>query len=259
MSYIGWATNVNKIILDSTNITVGNGAIVSDTLESGGQKKSRLISANPPDKYQVTMSFNCDDKDVDHDGNYVGDGLTEYERFMAWFKYRHCYGANPFQFPAILINSNQNRTASTEETEHIIHRIENGDTTAKLPDLEYYIITSSVEGNKEGHDQKVTMTWETYATGAYTIPDDEASVKSIVAENGYVDVVLTSTPREEPTTTTWNLLIAAPGSQFTQETVLFCVFDGDVTVRLYFEKKTSPIGIYVVKIDDKTSSFEVTL
>lgn len=258
MAYIGWATNVNKIILDSTSITVGDGATVKDTLETGGQSKSRLVCANPADKFSVTMLFDCDNKNVDHFGNWVGDGFTELERFYTWLKYRHCYGANPFQFPAILINSNRQDGYSTEEVEHIINRIANGDTEATLPDYDYYRITSAVEGTKTGHDMQVTMTWETYATGAFTIPDDTSAINELRAENGYVDVVLTSSPLTEPTVNTWTLYITPPlGTEETEE-VQYCVFDGDVTARLFFEKKTTPAGTYTARIGDFQKTFEVT-
>lgn len=45
--FIGWPLNVKQEILDSTNITVGDGAVVEDALESGGQKKRRVVNASP--------------------------------------------------------------------------------------------------------------------------------------------------------------------------------------------------------------------
>ena len=148
--YIGWATNVNKDILDSTPITVGEGATVKDNLEAGGPPKERVTNANPPDKYKVTMNFDCVTKG--------SDGLTELERFWVWYKYRHCYGTNPFLFPAILINSNRQTGYSQEDIEYITQRIVHGDPTAKLPDNEYYKISSAVEGSKSGNDLQVSMT-----------------------------------------------------------------------------------------------------
>ena len=145
----------------------------------GGQKKKRLVSANPPDKYNVTMAFNCVEK-----GN---DGLTELERFYAWYKYQHRYGVNPFIFPAILINSNRQQGMSQEDVDYIVSRIAHGDPTAKLPDNEYYIITSAIEGSKSGNHLEISMTWETYATGAFTIPEDASEVDHIIAQNGYVE------------------------------------------------------------------------
>ena len=241
--YIGWATNVNKEILESTSITVGEGAVVEDSLETGGQKKSRLARATTPDKYSVKMAFNCIDK-----GN---DGYTESERFWAWYKYRHCYGVNPFLFPAILINSNRQEGTSQEDIAHIVERISNGDITAKLPDNEYYVIKSAAEGNKSGHDLEVNMTWETYATGVISVPDDTVTVDHIEAHNGYVDIVLTGTPTTEPTTLTWPMTINGLA-----EPVTLCTFDGNVTVRYYFETKITP-GVYVVTIDSKSSNFVV--
>lgn len=241
--YIGWATNVNKEILESTSITVGEGAVVEDSLETGGQKKSRLARATTSDKYSVKMAFNCIDK-----GN---DGYTESERFWAWYKYRHCYGVNPFLFPAILINSNRQEGTSQEDIVHIVERISNGDITAKLPDNEYYVIKSAAEGSKSGHDLEVNMTWETYATGVINVPDDTVSVDHIEAHNGYVDIVLTGTPTAEPTTSTWSMTING-----LTEPVTLCTFNGNVTARYYFETKITP-GVYVVTIAGKSSNFVV--
>lgn len=243
--YIGWASNVNKIIIDSTSITVGEGATVEDGLEAGGQKKKRLISANPADKYNVTMNFNFVDKG--------SDGLTELERFYAWFKYVHCYGVNPFIFPAILINSNRQEGESQEDIEHIIQRIANGDPTAKLPDNEYYIITSAVEGSKSGHDLQMTMTWETYATGSFTIPDEESTIQRIEAQNGYLDVILTSTPQSEPTPYTWEVQVKKGSGSKTAQTINYSFFDGDVTTRLYFDAKTEA-GTYKFYIGEFESN-----
>lgn len=241
--YIGWATNVNKNILDSTGITVGEGATVEDSLETGGQKKKRLARATPSDKYSVTQKFDCITKGT--------DGYTEVERFWAWYKYRHCYGVNPFSFPAILINSNRQQGNSQEEYENILARIRNGDPTAKLPDNEYYVITSAAEGNKVGNDIEIKMTWETYATGAFTIPDDTTTVDHIMAHNGYVDIILTNTPQTEPASNTWPMTING-----FSETVTYSNFDGNVTETYYFESKITP-GTYTVTISGKSSSFTV--
>lgn len=259
MAYIGWAVNVNKIILNSTKVTVGDGATVQDALEAGGQKKSRLVCANPPDKFSVTMTFNCVDKGLDHDGHQVGDNLTEYERFTTWLKWHHCYGANPFQFPAILLNSNRQEGFSTEEAEHIMNRIANGDTTVSVPDYEYYRITSAAEGEQNGNDISVSMTWETYATGAITIPDDNSAVDHIEPENGCVKVILTSPPSTEPTKDTWQLYIKSAGGYEFQQVISLCIFDGDVSAYLYFPKiPSSSSGTYMARIGDHREYFTVT-
>ena len=251
--YIGWANNVNKEILDSTTISVGDGAAAEDSLESGGQKKRRLVSANPPDKYSVTMAFNCVDKNLTPSGAVINDNLTELERFYAWYKHSHCYGTNPFLFPAILINSNRKNGESQETIEHIIERIKNGDPTAKLPDNEYYIITSAVEGTKSGHHLQINMTWETYATGAYTIPDDTSTIDHIEAENGCVTVYLTSMPQTEPTIDTWQLSISKDAATAVSETITAFSYDGNVTAKLYFTPKTVA-GSYVAYVENNESN-----
>lgn len=246
--YIGWASNVNKDIIDSTSITVGEGATVEDSLEAGGQKKKRLVSASPADRYAVTMRFDFVEKG--------SDGLTELERFYTWYKYRHCYGVNPFLFPAILINSNRQYGESQETVEHIIQRIANGDPTARLPDNEYYIITSAVEGSKSGTDLELNMTWETYATKPFTIPDDISEIDHIEAENGYIDVSLTFPPTEEPTPITWNVMISKDGGEAVPLIIDYCTYDGNINARLYFTPKTDS-GTYTVSIDEFSSSFTV--
>ena len=253
LMYIGWANHVNKEILDSATITVGEGATVEDSLESGGQKKKRLISANPPDKYSVTMAFNCVDKNYTPSGATVNDNLTELERFYAWYKHVHCYGTNPFIFPAILINSYRLNGESQESIEHIIERIRNGDPTAKLPDNEYYIITSAVEGRKSGHHLEITMTWETYATGAYTIPDNEAVIDHIEAENGCVDIYLTAIPSTEPTIDTWDLYISKDSGTAAEETITAFAYDGNIHAKMYFEEKTVA-GTYKAIVDNNESN-----
>lgn len=254
--YIGWAVNVNKLVLDSSNVTVGEGATVKDALESGGQSKSRLSCASPADKFSVTMAFSFAEESKD------SSGLTELDRFWTWYKYQHCYGVNPFQFPAILINSNRQTGNSYEDRGYIAARLNNTQhpqvpyTEADIPDFEYYKITSAVNGSKSGTDLSVNMTWETYATGAFTIPDEESTINSITAHNGYVDVVLTSTPSSEPTTDTWTVYVEDPMHTQTQLTINNCVFDGDVTARLYFDERTQT-GTYKVTIGDFSSTFTV--
>lgn len=254
MAYIGWPTNVNKIILDSTTVTVGDGATVQDSLETGGQKKTRLARENSSDKYSVTMTFSFTEESKEGDPN----GFTELDRFWVWYKWVHCYGTNPFRFPAILLNSNRQYGWATEEREHIANRQNNTEhregsdilTADDIPDYEYYRITSAAEGSKSGTDCQITMTWETYATGPITVPDETAAVYAIEPVNGYIDVLLTSTPRTEPTDTTWELLIDDE-----PVTVTGMVFDGNVTARLFFDKLTDG-QIHTAKILTFSKTFE---
>jgi len=245
MKYIGFATNVNKIIIDSTNVTVGEGAVITDNIENSSYKRTRLTSANPSDKYSVTMSFSFLEESKD------SSGLTEIERFWRWYKWEHCYGVNPFKFPAILINSNRDQGHSVEDRWYIAHQMGEQFTEADVPDFEYYKITSAVQGQKSGTDLLVNMTWETVATGIITIPDEVSEIDHIETDNGYVDVILTETPSTEPTPLTWDVFING-----TQETITNCVFDGDLAARLFFQKKTAA-GVYEVSVDNFTGSFLV--
>lgn len=233
MAYIGWAVNVNKDILNSTAITVGEGATIQDSLETGGQKKSRVTCANPPDKYAVVMNFSFAEESKDE------NGLTELDRFWSWYKWAHCYGTNPFEFPAILLNSNRQKGFSNEEI-----------SFGNSPDTEYYKISSAVNGNTSGTDQQVTMTWETYATGVITIPASSAEVDHIEAENGYVDIFLTEALTVEPTKNTYQVLING-----TVEPINRSVYDGNQTLRYYFAEKDT--GTYTVIVSGKTDTFIV--
>ena len=249
MAFITWATNVNKIIEDSTNVIVGEGGAQHDTLEAPGIKKSRTTCSNPPDKFAVTMNFNFVERGA--------DGLTEIERFYSWYKWKHCYGTNPFKFPAILINSNRQIGSSVEERTYQANAINNQQhpevpvTPDDIPQYEYYKITSAVDSSKSGNDQQVKMTWETYATGIISIPDDTVEVDKITPANGEVSILLTDTPQLEPDINTYSLAINGE-----PEPVTGFMYDGAVNVTLFFDKKSAP-GVYEVEVDGKTGSFEV--
>ena len=230
--YIGWPTNVNKIILDSTTVTVGENAVITDSMETGGIKKRRLKCANPPDKFQVTMEFDFSKKD--------SNGLTELDRFYTWYKWVHEYGINPFEFPAILINSNRQEGYAQSEI-----------SSDNVPDYEHYIITSAIEGNKSGLSQQIKMTWETFSTDVISIPEETPTISRIEAENGCVKVIYTATPSTEPTSQSYTLKIN------TVDTLINAsVFDGDVTAYVYFPLIATP-GTYVAEINSFEDTFVV--
>ena len=236
--YIGWAVGVNKVILDSTDITVGEGATVQDSIETGAQKKSRLTCANPPDKFQVTMEFSFADDSKD------SNGFTEVERFWMWYKWKHCFGTNPFIFPAILLNTNRQKGYSREEV-----------SFGNIPDNECYKITSAVNGKKSGVKQQITMTWETFATNTITVTEDDFAINGITAHNGYVDVVMNSIPSTEPIASTWTVTTTRTDvtSQPETETITKCEYDGNLTARLYFYRKWQ--GTYRLDIGELYDTF----
>lgn len=230
---IGWPTNVNKVILDSTSITVGEGAVVTDNMEVTGVKKRRLGCANPADKFQVNMEFNFSEKD--------SNGYTELDRFYTWYKFNHQYGINPFEFPAILINSNRIEGYAQSEIR-----------PGHIPDSECYVITSAVDGSKSGLCQQVKMTWETYATGVIHVQNNTVSVNSISAENGCVSVNFTDTPTTEPTMNDFSSM-KINGVALSISAI---VFDGNVTESVYFEPVTTP-GTYTITFGNKSATFNV--
>lgn len=253
MAYCSWATGVNKIILDSSSITVGDKAVVTDNLESGGIEKRRLLCSNPPDKYNVTMAFDFVEP--------KRDGLTELDLFYTWYKHVHKFGVVPFQFPAILLNSNRQLGYSQEEITYLFNRRKNnGETITEddIPDHEYYCITSSVEGNKSGNCQEVKMTWQTYATGSIQVEDETFAIDRITSDNGSIEVVMTDIPQYEPNSATWNVFIKEGEAEEVPLVINNILFDGDKTVLLFFDKRTPSVStLYTVRIEDKTYSFLV--
>lgn len=251
MSYIGWANNVSKVILSSTNITVGENATVQDSIESGGAKKSRLACSNPSDKYAVTMAFSFAEESKDE------YGLTEIDRFWAWYKWKHQYGVNPFKFPAILLNTNRQKGYSLEERTYEANRLNNqlerADITEDMiPNHEFYRITSAVNATTEGTDQKVTMTWENYATGTIVVPDETAYLMRISATNGYVDLIFSDTPETEPISENYTLYIDTVATVVSKSS-----FDGDKTLRMYFTPLTDT-GTHTAQVNALSDTFVVT-
>lgn len=241
MNLIGWATNVNQIILDSTTVTVGDGATVSDTIESSGQKRFRLVCSNPPDKYSVKMAFDCMTED--------SSGLTELERFYKWLKNSHCFGVNPFQFPAILINSNRKRNY----LEHDSQDDYEGKSLFynKKTDYEYYRITSSAEAQKSGNSMELSMTWETYSTGYIKGESADSEIDHIEAANGCVSVTYKNSLSTYPVSSDFSLYINSFATTITRIT-----YDGETMVYLYFSKKTDS-GEYTAVLGDFSSTFTV--
>lgn len=206
--YIGWATQCNRVILDSTNITLGDNALRTESLESG-YKRSIARSAFVPEKYQVKMAFNWTDE--------IGNtGKTEFDFFTDWYKYRHKYGQIPFEFPKLLYSSNTG--------------IDVYDTVNLRPSVvEFYKITSAVTGQKSGGEIEVDMTWETVYGGVVSIETPLPSILNIEAHPDYVDIHFATVSDTAPTSNNFTLYIDNVAAEISG----FC-FDGSYTVRLYY-------------------------
>ena len=210
--YIGWPTDVNRIIIDSSTFTLGENAVKSDELESG-LKNTVMKGGYAPDRYNVTMSFNWVDV-------IPGRGRTEFELFTEWYKYRHKFGSVPFEFPKLLYSSNTG--------------IKIYDTVDKREGLvEYYKITSSVPGKKSGDEIEINMTWETVYAGTVSIDTPLPEIVGIQATTKYVDVFFSAVSDTAPVHDQFNVYI--DDSLVTMSG--FC-YDGSKTVRIYYPERS---------------------
>lgn len=249
--YIGWASHVNKVILSDTSLTFGENATDTDELSSGG-KKTRLKSSYVPDKFSVVMAFEADDNVsyTDSDGNTVTLDKTEFQLFVEWYKYKHKYGTVPFEFPKIVYSPQTGI------------KIYDDNSNSSL--VEYYKITSAVEGSKSGTMIQVTMTWESVYGGIVNIASSTPSVKGIEkATTEYIDIVFSEISDTEPTKDLFTLYI-----NDTENDIVGFYFDGAYTARVYFEE-IADSGTYTISfaisdydglsVDKDTYSTSVTV
>ena len=224
--YTGWATGVNRIILDSTSVNVGENALKRDELESGG-KRSIQKGNYVPDTYSVTMSFNW----IDHVFiNGVDTGKTEFQLFWEWYKYTHKYGEVPFEFPNIVYSQN---------TGVVIY-----DTvSAGYQSVEFYRITSAVQGSKSGEDVQVTMTWETVYGGTVSIAPTTPAVYGIEAHKKYVDITFSTVSDTAPVSSQFTVYV---GNSTKTKTGFY--YDGNFTVRIYYAETQS--GVVSIAINN---------
>lgn len=227
-NFIGWATGVNRTILDSSSFTFGENALKTDELESG---LKRTKAKNPfwADKFTVKMSFNWVDEVViktygpNHEIlSYTRTGKTEFQLFTEWYKYKHKYGSVPFEFPKILYSQNTG-----------IRIYDEADQAER--DVEYYRITSAVQGNKSGDCIEVSMTWETVYSGIVSIPASVPEINSIYAKSNYVDVYFTSLGDTQPTAIMF-AVFTKENSTYTEVEMKGFVYDGCNVVRLYYDE-----------------------
>lgn len=223
MAYVGWAKNVNKVIIDSTSVNIGDKAVVEDDLEIG-KKKRRVKMSNVPDTFEVTMDFDWFQKD--------SKGLTEKDRFLQWYKNVHRYGCNPFEFPSICAGSG-----------------------SPVGTNEWYRITSGIKGQKSGLCMRVTMTWETVYNGVIKVSAPTMEIDHIEAFADHCNVILKAQPPIEPTSQTWQLQIFKSSNPITVIPNRF-YYDDYRTAIIYYPEITEK-GNYTVNIDDNMSDFIV--
>lgn len=222
-TYIGWATGVNQTVLDSTTFTFGENALKTDELENG-LKRSRKRSAFNPDKFPVKMVFDWVNEVVLHvydvNGNYdpaqdIHTGKTEFQLFTEWYKYRHKYGSVPFEFPKILYSQNTGITVIDEQ--------------ANNSTVEYYKITSAVNGNKSGECIEVDMTWESVYGGIVEITQTPPEVVGLIATTDYCDIMFAEVSETAPVAQMFTLYIDNTQTEMSG----FC-YDGSKAARIYY-------------------------
>lgn len=161
MKYINWCANVNKRILDSTKITIGNNGYFDNKSESGNITERSLTSIIGLDTFSVVMDFDWLEKDT--------NGDSEFDRFVKWYKFNHQRGTNPFYFPSI---TNFTQVGSTKNC--------------------LYKITSALSPEKSGFSMRVSMTWEEVYSGILEVSLSEQDVDHIlIEEDGRIEIVYT--------------------------------------------------------------------
>lgn len=166
---IDWPQCVNKRILDTTSFTIGDGGYTEDKADSGAFAERALSTLFSPDTFEVQMDFSYMEK-RDDNGRLIDElsdewdsALSEYERFVKWYKYDHKRGVNPFIFPKI-------------------SRFNVNDLDGNRPFCQY-AITSALKPSKSGYCMRVSMTWKEVFSGIIQILDITAELDVINAQN----------------------------------------------------------------------------
>lgn len=172
---ISWLNSVNRRILDQTQINIGEGGFVEDKSSNGEFKERRLTSLAVPDTFNVVMDFDWLVKDQ--------NGMSEFDRFVYWYKYTHKRGVNPFWFDSIT------RFGVNTSIE---------DTTGLGNGKCQYKITSGLKPQKSGFSYRVTMTWEEVYSGPGIKLDisDTISLDHVNLENGHAYFYMSNVPVE---------------------------------------------------------------
>lgn len=213
---IGWPLGVNKIIIDSTTLDLGEGTVEND-LEVG-QTESWLKSSCIPETINVTMDFDFFEKDE--------DGLSEFDRFNRWFKFVHKYGTVPFEFPTIYKTGRETKSLST------------------------YRIKKSPSYQKRGLCNRASMVWEEVFKEIINIPNVETSIVQGYAENGTFSIILNQTPATSITTDSFKTHLYKNDQEIPLE-ILSIETDGAVIG--YSFNPLNESGVYTITVsDDKT-------
>ena len=147
---LGWPVNVNQIIIDSTTLDLGEGTVEQEM--QNGKTETWLKSSCIPETINVTMDFDFFEKDE--------NGLTEFDRFTRWFKFKHKYGTVPFEFPTIYKTGREITSYST------------------------YKIKGSPKFSKRGLAQRASMVWTEDFKEFVNIPNKKCDFYIIIVSGG---------------------------------------------------------------------------
>lgn len=233
---ISWAQNVNKKILDSTQITIGEGGYVEDKSANGEFEERRLTSLAVPDTFNVVMDFNWLEKD-----EY---GQSEFDRFVNWYKYVHKRGTKPFWFDTITdfdINGAINKINPVTKEESKCQ----------------YKITSSLKPVKSGFCYRVTMTWkEVYSGAGILVQQNEIVPDRMTVDNGHIQLYFNHKPivdpdHPAPSKEDFKLYIKEVNeTEYLLENITSVELDGSCE-NIYFNEIENP-GTYFIKVVYKT-------
>lgn len=222
---ITWATGVNKTILESSSILVGENATIQEETLSG-KKITILKGSFVPKKYSIEMDFDWEKP--------IRGSKTEYQLFLEWYEYRHKFGTVPFIFPKIIYSP---RTGIKIEDEN------------SPCEYEYYKIEGSIDGVKHGSSVKVKMTWKEVYSGILSVADPVSMMNGILkVTKNYVEVSFSTESDVEPFQSDFSLIIDNATADIGG--FAFDSFEG----RLYF---VSPLlsGKHRVHVQYKEDSF----
>lgn len=212
---ISWAENVNQRILDSTQINIGEGGYVEDKASSGEFKERRLTSLSVPDTFSVVMDFDWLEKDV--------NGLSEFDRFIIWYKYIHKRGTKPFYFPSI---TKFNVNGSIVRTNPV----------TKEKELCQYKITSGIKPQKSGFSMRCSMIWEEVysGTGIYVLPKT-CVLDRMIVQNGHIKTYFNITPSKPKEATDFQIQAKKIADTDYEDIPITAVTnDGNIT-HIYFD------------------------
>lgn len=238
MEVTGWPNNVNNKILIETTITEGDGGTAEDSM-SNGFKARRATSLVTPRKYNVKMDFDWGGAGSEFQFPVDEHGLTEYDRFIRWYKFQHQKGTRPFWFPCI--------------TKDSIDNLQPSDKSGMC----LYQITSSLQEQVSGYSMSITMTWEEIYSGILTIPAQSYELKSVVGKNGKATVTFTDIPSTVPLPTDFTVTCVI-NNDLIRELPISSVTGKNDTASLKFETVVFTGEAEVtIKYKDKSQSYKI--